>query len=905
MGSNTSRLGLYKVNTATDGSDTFNIDTMLNNNWDKIDENVATLDPTTKKIPTTQLADGTTSAKGIVQLNSATNSTSTTQAATPSAVKMAYDKANTAQTDITNHKNDMVSHVTQADKDNWNAKETPNGAQTKADTAKQAAIDWAKGLGFGETAKVISGSTDLNTMKTSGFYGLSSVTNGPAGQSGSLLVLVIAYNTSYVRQLAFDLDNNAQMYWRTCNNGSWTSWEQFESVVGSQAKADAAETNAKNASIPITQKNAANGVAPTDGNNKVPIANLPDATTAAKGVTQLNNTVTSTSTTQAATANAVKTAYDKAATAQSEIDAHANRTDNPHNVTSQQVNYLPQYTKSAADLPTTYPMGVSVTFVRETEGWFSYGQIVTFRPYSNDGSVLQYYIPYDSNYGGTALKMRFGKYSGGWTEWKEVETTTGAQAKADAAETNAKNASIPLTQKNAANGVAPTDSSNKVPVANLPDGTTSAKGVVQLNSATNSTSTTQAATPSAVKAAYDKANTAQSEIDTHEANTVIHVTQSDKDNWNAKETPSGAQAKANAAETNAINFAKTNNMVYIKDTRSVNSLPSDYVPTANDRGLYVEFKYLSTVGITGVSGTYCTVITDSRWLGSSGGDKSQLAFTDENRIFTRTSTSETTWGPWKELETTVGAQAKVDAHAGDATAHITATERSTWNAKASTSVVTTSANGLMSSTDKTKLDGISSGAEVNQNAFSNIKVGSNTIAADSKTDTLELVAGTNITLTPDATNGKVTIATMSGLETTSGAQAKADAAEANAKNASIPLAQKGAADGVATLDSNGGLVQKPYVTGSYVGNGGLQYIPLPFRPSAVFVKSRYEYKDTTYQWEGFALENSSAVSVGSTNNVGLSVVASYDSNPNQFWVSNSYNSRLNNSGDKYHYIAYR
>lgn len=61
-------------------------------------------------------------------------------------------------------------------------------------------------------------------------------------------------------------------------------------------------------------------------------------------------------------------------------------------------------------------------------------------------------------------------------------------------------------------------------------------------------------------------------------------------------------------------------------------------------------------------------------------------------------------------------------------------------------------------TEKDKLAGIASGAEVNQNAFSNVKVGSTTIAADSKTDTLELVAGTDISLTPDATNDKVTIA---------------------------------------------------------------------------------------------------------------------------------------------------
>ena len=53
---------------------------------------------------------------------------------------------------------------------------------------------------------------------------------------------------------------------------------------------------------------------------------------------------------------------------------------------------------------------------------------------------------------------------------------------------------------------------------------------------------------------------------------------------------------------------------------------------------------------------------------------------------------------------------------------------------------------------------IATSAEVNQNAFSNVKVGSTTVAADSKTDTLELVAGDNITLTPDATNDKITIA---------------------------------------------------------------------------------------------------------------------------------------------------
>ena len=78
------------------------------------------------------------------------------------------------------------------------------------------------------------------------------------------------------------------------------------------------------------------------------------------------------------------------------------------------------------------------------------------------------------------------------------------------------------------------------------------------------------------------------------------------------------------------------------------------------------------------------------------------------------------------------------------------------------SLATASNDGLMAKGDKGKLDGIAVGAEVNQNAFGNILVGSTTIAADTKTDTLTFVAGTNVTLTPDATNDKLTIAANLG-----------------------------------------------------------------------------------------------------------------------------------------------
>ena len=76
---------------------------------------------------------------------------------------------------------------------------------------------------------------------------------------------------------------------------------------------------------------------------------------------------------------------------------------------------------------------------------------------------------------------------------------------------------------------------------------------------------------------------------------------------------------------------------------------------------------------------------------------------------------------------------------------------------------TTTALTSLESNVSTALNGKASSSHthssyVNQNAFSNVKVGDTTIAADTTTDTLTLVAGSNVTITPDATNDKITIA---------------------------------------------------------------------------------------------------------------------------------------------------
>ena len=92
-------------------------------------------------------------------------------------------------------------------------------------------------------------------------------------------------------------------------------------------------------------------------------------------------------------------------------------------------------------------------------------------------------------------------------------------------------------------------------------------------------------------------------------------------------------------------------------------------------------------------------------------------------------------------------------HIADTTKHITSTERTNWGAAYTHSQAAHAP----------------SNAQANQNAFSNVTVGSTTIAADTTTDTLTLVAGSNITLTPDATNDKITIAATNTTYTFDGA----------------------------------------------------------------------------------------------------------------------------------------
>ena len=125
---------------------------------------------------------------------------------------------------------------------------------------------------------------------------------------------------------------------------------------------------------------------------------------------------------------------------------------------------------------------------------------------------------------------------------------------------------------------------------------------------------------------------------------------------------------------------------------------------------------------------------------------------------------------------------------------------------------TSSSNGFMSNTDKIKLDTIAAGAEVNQNAFSNVLVNGTSLQADSKSDTLELAAGTNITLTPDATNDRVTIGVSGTVPSAKTATTATSATTAAALSTARTIALSGKATGTATAFNGSANIAIPVTT---------------------------------------------------------------------------------------------
>ena len=213
--------------------------------------------------------DASLTAKGFVQLSSATNSTSETLAATPKAVKAAYDLANgkyTAQ-DATIARKGLVQL----------SSATNSTSETLAATPKavKAAYDLANGKYTAQDA----------TTTRKGLVQLSSATNSDSETLAA---------TPKAVKAAYDLANGK--YTAQDATTARKGLVQLSSVTNSDSETLAATPKAVKAAY-----NLANGKYTAQ-----------DATTARKGLVQLSSATNSDSETLAATSKAVKSAYDNA-----------------------------------------------------------------------------------------------------------------------------------------------------------------------------------------------------------------------------------------------------------------------------------------------------------------------------------------------------------------------------------------------------------------------------------------------------------------------------------------------------------------------------------------------------------------------------------------------------------------
>ncbi len=239
-------------------------------------------------VPTASLT-----AKGITQLSSDTNSTSEVLAATPKAVKAAYDLANgkyTAQDATTTQKG-----IVQLSSD------TNSTSETLAATPKavKAAYDLAAGKAPSSHTHSWNQITGVPTasLTAKGITQLSSATNSTSE--------VLAATPKAVKA-AYDLAN-----------GKYTAQDATTTQKGIvQLSSDTNSTSETLAATPKAVKAAydlAAGKAPSSHTHPWnQITGVPTASLTAKGITQLSSDTNSTSEVLAATPKAVKAAYDLA-----------------------------------------------------------------------------------------------------------------------------------------------------------------------------------------------------------------------------------------------------------------------------------------------------------------------------------------------------------------------------------------------------------------------------------------------------------------------------------------------------------------------------------------------------------------------------------------------------------------
>ncbi|WP_258183358.1 tail fiber protein [Escherichia albertii] len=274
----------------------------------------------------TSIPDGTLAQKGIVKLNSTTNSTSTTEAATPSAVKAAMDKATAAAPASHTHAWGQITGIPDAtltQKGIVKLNSTTNSTSTTeaaTPSAVKAAMDKAIAAAPASHTHAwgqITGIPDA-TLTQKGIVKLNSTTNSTSTTEAATPSAVKA---AMDKAIAAAPASHTHAWGQITAIPDATLTQKgvvkLNSTTNSISTTEAATPSAVKAAYDLANGKAALNHTHAWGQ----ITSVPDATTAQKGVVKLNSATNSTSTTEAATPNAVKAAMDKATTALNNITA--------------------------------------------------------------------------------------------------------------------------------------------------------------------------------------------------------------------------------------------------------------------------------------------------------------------------------------------------------------------------------------------------------------------------------------------------------------------------------------------------------------------------------------------------------------------------------------------------------
>ena len=199
--------------------------------------------------------DATTAKKGIVQLSSATDSTSESVAATPKAVKAAYDLAKgkyTAQdatteqkgivqlssaTDSTSEALAATPKAVKAANDNANGR-VPSGRRTNGHALTDDFNISAQDI-FNGQAVAIGNAADLNAYTTAGLYYQPANAQAQTGRNypEANAGSLEVYKHAGITQI-YRIYNSSRSYIRTLYSGAWSAWVKQYDASNKPSPAD-------------------------------------------------------------------------------------------------------------------------------------------------------------------------------------------------------------------------------------------------------------------------------------------------------------------------------------------------------------------------------------------------------------------------------------------------------------------------------------------------------------------------------------------------------------------------------------------------------------------------------------------------------------------------------------------